>query len=209
VLDNKGFDMWANSYDKSVNLADENNEYPFAGYRNILNAIFNAVMKNSPAKVLDIGIGTGTLSTKLYENGNFITGVDFSKEMLEISKNKMPDARFFDFDFSDGLPSEINGEEFDFIVSTYAIHHIDDAMKIKFITSLLDRLESGGKIYIGDVSFLTKEELEKCKEDFAEDFDDEEFYFVFSDIESELQKNCKVQYHKFSHCAGILEISAL
>ena len=27
MLDSKGFDLWANGYDKSVNLSEENNEY--------------------------------------------------------------------------------------------------------------------------------------------------------------------------------------
>ena len=33
MLDNKGFDLWADGYDKSVGLSDEENTYPFAGYR--------------------------------------------------------------------------------------------------------------------------------------------------------------------------------
>ncbi len=32
MLDNKGFDLWADGYDKSVGISDEGNEYPFAGY---------------------------------------------------------------------------------------------------------------------------------------------------------------------------------
>lgn len=40
MLDNKGFDLWADGYDKSVGLYDEENTYPFAGYRNVLNAIY-------------------------------------------------------------------------------------------------------------------------------------------------------------------------
>ena len=32
MLDNKGFDLWANGYDESVSVSDEDNTYPFAGY---------------------------------------------------------------------------------------------------------------------------------------------------------------------------------
>jgi len=31
MLDNKGFDLWADGYDKSVGVSDEGNAYPFAG----------------------------------------------------------------------------------------------------------------------------------------------------------------------------------
>jgi hypothetical protein len=37
LLNSKGFDLWANDYDKSVNLSEENNAYPFAGYKSVLN----------------------------------------------------------------------------------------------------------------------------------------------------------------------------
>ena len=33
MLDNKGFDLWADGYDKSVGLSEEENTYPFAGYK--------------------------------------------------------------------------------------------------------------------------------------------------------------------------------
>jgi putative AdoMet-dependent methyltransferase len=37
MLNSTGFDLWANGYDKSVNLSEKNDEYPFAGYRDLLN----------------------------------------------------------------------------------------------------------------------------------------------------------------------------
>lgn len=33
MLNHKGFDLWADGYDKSVGLSDEANTYPFAGYK--------------------------------------------------------------------------------------------------------------------------------------------------------------------------------
>ena len=49
MLDSKGFDLWADGYDKSVNISEESNEYPFAGYKDVLNYIYKQVRgKNSP-----------------------------------------------------------------------------------------------------------------------------------------------------------------
>jgi len=206
MLSNQGFDMWADDYDKSVNAADEDDMYPFAGYKELMNNIYNTIMKMPPCKILDIGIGTGTLSTKLYESGNEITGIDFSDKMLEITKNKMPKAKLIQFDFTKGLPHEINGEKFDFIVSTYALHHLTDDEKIVFIKSLLNHVTEAGSIIIGDVSFLNKDEMTKCQELSGDEWDDEEFYFVFSEIKNELESVCDPVYHQISHCAGIMEI---
>ena len=40
MLNNEGFDLWADDYDKSVGLSDEEGVYPFAGYRDVLNKIY-------------------------------------------------------------------------------------------------------------------------------------------------------------------------
>ena len=39
LLNSKGFDLWADKYDESVDLSDVEGSYPFAGYKNILNEI--------------------------------------------------------------------------------------------------------------------------------------------------------------------------
>lgn len=69
MLDKKDFDLWADGYDKMVGISDEENTYPFAGYKDVLGNIFQVIMEKQNAIVLDIGFGTGTLTTKLYENG--------------------------------------------------------------------------------------------------------------------------------------------
>ena len=33
MLNNKGFDLWADGYDKTVGISDEENTYHFCGYK--------------------------------------------------------------------------------------------------------------------------------------------------------------------------------
>lgn len=61
MLSNKGFDLWADDYDKSVDIYDNNQSYPFAGYKMILNEIYNRILMNSYKSILDIGFGTAKL----------------------------------------------------------------------------------------------------------------------------------------------------
>ena len=98
----QGFDLWADSYDNTVREAEENDEYPFAGYHRLMNAVYGTVMERSPAKVLDVGIGTALLSQKLYRRGCEVTGIDFSEEMLQSAQRKMPDASLMLCDFLAG-----------------------------------------------------------------------------------------------------------
>lgn len=92
MLNNTGFDLWADGYDKSVGLSDENDRYPFAGYRAMMNALYQRVLAQSGRDVLDIGFGTGVLTSRLYEQGCQIYGQDFSARMIELAQAKMPDA---------------------------------------------------------------------------------------------------------------------
>ena len=126
MLDNKGFDLWADGYDKSVQLSEEDNEYPFAGYKDVLGTIYNIVHRKERAKILDIGFGTGVLTKKLYDDGYEIYGIDFSEKMIEIAKEKMPLAKLFQYDFFKGLPKELENIQFDYIISTYAMHHLEE-----------------------------------------------------------------------------------
>jgi len=204
MLNSSGFNLWADDYDKSVNVADDDNLYPFAGYKELMNIIYGTVMQKSPATILDVGIGTGTLAFRLYEGGNQITGIDFSSEMLKIARAKMPDATLIEHDFTKGLPDDLRNMKFDFVISTYALHHLTDEEKIPFIISLADLLNDDGRILIGDVSFRNRDDLEKCKEVSGDDWDDDEFYFVFSELNDKIGDKHSASYTQISHCAGVL-----
>jgi putative AdoMet-dependent methyltransferase len=129
--------------------------------------------------------------------------------MLAKAQTKMPDAQLIQFDFTKGLPPEINYEKFDFIISTYALHHLTDDEKIPFILSALKHLNKNGRLIIGDVSFRTKNDLEYCQSAAGDEWDDEEYYFVFTEIEEKLKNKCLSVYHQISHCAGIMEVSPI
>jgi len=207
VLNNKGFDLWANDYDKTVQVSEDNNLYPFAGYKSVLNSIFKEVMKNKNSRVLDIGFGTGILAHKLYENGHKIDGLDFSAKMIAIAKVKMPMANLLEWDISNGLPSEVRESQYDAIVSTYTLHHLSNDKKVDFIKSLLPLLTPNGKIFIGDIAFQTQEDLNTCRETSSDYWDHDEFYFVNEEISKSLVDICKCEFHPASHCGGVFILS--
>ena len=205
MLDNKGFDLWADAYDRSVEISDYENAYPFAGYRKVLTRIYDAIIEGRGKRVLDIGFGTGVLACKLYENGYDITGIDFSEKMLWIAQENMPSARLIRHDFSFGLPDELKNSKFDAIVCTYAIHHLKDSSKIEFLKELQAHLHPEGRIYIGDVAFGTYEEMNACRERSGDEWDEDESYIVIEKLENEIEG---MQFDKISYCAGILTLGA-
>ncbi len=202
MLDSKGFDLWAEGYDVSVGLSDEDNSYPFAGYKKVLGAIYSKVLQRGGGRVLDIGFGTGTLTRKLYDAGCEIYGQDFSPAMLRIARERMPDGHFFAGDFSLKLVPELMERKYDAIIATYSLHHLTDEKKIEFIKSLKALLSENGRIYVGDVAFESRGELEECKAEAGEEWDDEEIYFVLDEIGAAFS-DC--EFTPFSYCAGVLE----
>lgn len=148
MLDNEGFDLWADGYDKTVGLSDEQQTYPFAVYKGVLARIYQTVMVKKNAKILDIGFGTGTLTTKLYQQGCEIWGQDFSQRMIELANLKMPDAHLFQGDFSRELAEPILHNSYDFIIAMYSLHHLTDDNKIRFIKTLLGLLKKGAQFLL-------------------------------------------------------------
>ena len=102
MLNSKGFDEWAAGYDASVRHSHDAGEYPFAGYDAVLSLIEARVNSRPGADVLDLGFGTGMLTARLYAAGHPVAGVDFSQNMLDAARTKMPCAELYLYDFTRG-----------------------------------------------------------------------------------------------------------
>lgn len=205
MLNNKGFDLWADGYDKSTALSDEDGTYPFAGYKDVLNSIYNGVMAGGGKTVLDIGFGTGILTSKLYDAGLRIYGQDFSEKMISAAQDKMPSAKLYFGDFSGGLSQELTQNKYDAVIATYSLHHLTDEQKAELIRSLTALLNDGGMIYIGDVAFETRADMESCRERAGDEWDEDEIYFVFDEFK---QTFPEAEFEKISHCAGVISIES-
>lgn len=203
MLDNKGFDLWADGYDKTVGVSEEGNTYPFAGYKDVLGTMFKTIMKKPSAVVLDIGFGTGTLTTKLYGNGCTIYGQDFSARMIELASEKMPNAHLYQGDFTQGLVEPLQAQNYDFIVATYSLHHLTDEQKVSFLRVLQDHLNPGGQILIGDVAFENRSQLEQCQKAVGDEWDDDEMYFVVDELKKAFPS---LAFTRISYCAGIISL---
>lgn len=204
MLDQNGFDLWADGYDRAVGLSDEEDSYPFAGYKDILGRIYQIIMAKGRSTVLDIGFGTGTLAQKLCEQGCEIWGQDFSTRMLELASAKMPGAHLFEGDFSQGLAEPLLRNSYDFIVATYSLHHLTDERKIALIRSLTPLLKEDGVILIGDVAFADRAALERCQTEAGEEWDEDEIYFVFDELKKTFPR---LKFEQVSHCAGLLSLT--
>lgn len=203
MLNEKGFDRWAEDYDADTARSDGEGSYPFAGYRRVLDTIARRVLARGTPTVLDIGFGTGTLTERLYRAGCEVFGQDFSPEMLAAARERMPEAALWLGDFRRGLVPELAGRDYDCIVATYSLHHLADGEKVHFLRELQGRLRPGGEILVGDVAFGTRAELEACRAGAGEAWDEEEVYFVADELRRDFPG---LRFAKLSPCAGLLTL---
>ncbi|WP_419565645.1 class I SAM-dependent methyltransferase [Ruthenibacterium lactatiformans] len=103
------------------------------------------------------------------------------------------------------FPPALEGRTFDFIISTYAFHHVPDAGKPTFLLELSRRLSPGGECLIGDVAFETQAELDACHAAAGTAWDCGEDYAVAQLLAGALP-SLRLSFARLSHCAGVLAI---
>ena len=158
---------------------------------------------DGPVKVLDLGCGTGVLASRLAEAGCTVTGVDFSAEMLAEAARRCPSLRPIRADFSAGLPDGLGGG-FDAVTCTYAIHHLSTPQQARLLRECLGVLRPGGEVIVGDVAFETPRDLALCREQAADDWDEDENYPVAEALRAWFPA---LAFEPIPPCAGILTLA--
>lgn len=198
------FDSWAANYDRSLHRDQSADSYPFAGYDEVVAAVVALAQIKPEHEVLDIGAGTGNLTAKLVDQAGEVWGTDFSEKMLIKAREKVPQAHFVRWDMQDSWPPELPAQ-FDRIVSTYALHHLDDEAKVLFLTSLAtQRRRPNGRLVIGDIAFPDEEAQAACRQAATNTWDESEHYWIASRIIPRLEDvGFIVGYKQISFCGAV------
>ncbi len=101
----------------------------------------------APQRVLDLGTGDGELLARVRDVHPEAEGVavDFSDEMLGRARARFADdagVTVAEHDLDDSLPASWG--TFDAVVSSFAIHHVDDARKRVLYGEVYERVVPGG-----------------------------------------------------------------
>lgn len=115
--------------------------------------------------VIDIGAGTGTFAVQAAARGAGVYAVDVSRAMLDYARTRADEAGVSNIEFCRAgfLSLEIESETVDFIITTFAFHHLPDFWKGIALTRMHDMLKAGGKLYIHDVIIEEKDALENIE----------------------------------------------
>ncbi|WP_059171225.1 class I SAM-dependent methyltransferase [Bacillus sp. FJAT-27445] len=192
------FEVWAESYDDSVEGHDKEYEEVFKHYSRIL----DAVADKASGHVIEFGSGTGNLTSRLLARGLKVTGIEPSPAMRKIAESKLlGKAQILDGDFL-SFPELDNPFT---LVSTYAFHHLTDEEKREAIALYGKILPNGGKIVFADTMYESSEAFkdairdakEKGFQNLAADLE-REYYTTIPVLKAILEEN---GFHaSFSRC---------
>lgn len=103
-------------------------------------------------KILDLGSGTGILSDMFYKDGYDVTGVDISKDMIEVSQGKNSNIRYIQFDITNvDLVSKLDNK-YDFIMCNFdTINYISNKNKLEILFNNCNNLLNEKGIMIFDI----------------------------------------------------------
>jgi len=96
-------------------------------------------------RVLDIGAGTGLFTQFIYQQRKDLhfTLTDISDEMLALAKERFAGLSNFEFDEYDFSSGPIT-QKYDLIISSLAIHHLEDEQKATLYQYVFNALNKGG-----------------------------------------------------------------
>ncbi len=108
----RAYDKWAKKYDLDLNphlLLEKE-------------TVMKLVNAKKGEQILDAACGTGKYANEFFRYGASVTGIDFSKEMLEVAKQKNPKINYQLADFQQKLMFDDN--IFDKINCAQALKHV-------------------------------------------------------------------------------------
>jgi len=152
-----------------------------------IDIIIDALNPSPESTILEIGSGTGEFAIALSKLCHKLHAIDVSPVMLDYAREKAEFNSVHNIEFHNAgfLTYENTGEEFDYIYSQLALHHLPDFWKIIALKKIYSLLKPGGKFFLMDVVYPSA-------------IDDYETYFeeIIEDLEESVGPEYTQEYYE-------------
>lgn len=172
------FDRWALTYDDTVQ------DGPLTGYQQSLAATAAPLALPPAARVLDLGIGTGTFAALLPTPGIQVWGVDVSAGMLARCREMHPQ---FTLTVGSFYPLPHATGQFDAVISSFAFHEVWPAERAAACVEMARVLRPGGTLCLLDIIFASPAAVAEARLALGELWDDGEAYPLVGELDTLLR----------------------
>jgi len=124
-----------------------------AGVRDAWRTLLVSLLPPVPARVADLGCGTGTLSGLLAEEGYAVDGVDFSAEMVRRASAKAGSYPGTSFVVGDAAEPPLAAASYDVVLCRHVLWALPDP--VAALRRWVDLLAPGGRLVLVEGSWST------------------------------------------------------
>ncbi|HVA75030.1 MAG TPA: class I SAM-dependent methyltransferase [Acidimicrobiales bacterium] len=128
-------------------------DHAVAGLESVIEAVIAETGRSPLGVVVDIGCGGGALALRLAARAERLIAVDVSPAMLETLEQRAAGSALDNIELCcesiEGF--DVTEGSVDLVVSNYALHHLLDRDKQRFVTKAAGWLRPGGKLVMGDM----------------------------------------------------------
>lgn len=101
-----------------------------------------------PSKTLDLGCGNGYYADYLSKKGFKVTGIDISKEIINLAKESYPENLNLKFKQADVFSDSLLKEKYSFLLDIGLFHNILPERRKDYAKRVSELLESKGKVLL-------------------------------------------------------------
>ncbi|QGQ97373.1 methyltransferase domain-containing protein [Paenibacillus psychroresistens] len=148
------YDGRAVTHDQVVANLDEDRDPEYKDYAEALSSVAETISPQTGEVGLDLGTGTGNLAGQFLASGITMCGVDQSKEMLRQCRLKFP---HMETKLGNFLAIPYLDDQFDFVVSSFAFHHLTNEQKQLSLQEMERVLKPNGRLCLADLIYSEAE----------------------------------------------------
>ncbi|WP_276358912.1 class I SAM-dependent methyltransferase [Daejeonella sp. H1SJ63] len=133
-------------------------------YHEMLFNMFRYIPEDfKPGRILDLGCGTGNLTQQIQDHfpDAEIHALDLSEDILDECRKRFPNAKNIRYIKADFRQMNLQPNSYDLVMSSIAIHHIEDPFKIHLYQDVYKALSKNGLFIFADQTRGITDEIYK------------------------------------------------